>query len=121
MKTTLSKRERGVETPAQRTRLADQQAAAEAHRAWHQRRAEAAEKAAAEAREAKRKTGPQGGRLRALARLAEILGGETPVTRRAVQQVERDRRGRMVPHRNVDRDRSLRGKARIRARKAARR
>lgn len=121
MNRTPSKRQRGVLTTSQREQLAAQRFNAAANRAWHERRAAEAEKRAAKAAEAKRKAGPQGGRLRALARLAEILGGETPVTRRAVQQVERDRRGRMVPHRNLDRDRSLRGKARIRARKAARR
>ncbi|WP_374457750.1 hypothetical protein [Nocardioides sp.] len=121
MRTTLSKRQRGVETPSQRSRLTAQREAAAANRDWHERRVQAAEKRAAEAREEKRKAGPQGGRLRALARLAEQLGVESPVTRAAVQKVDRDRRGRQRPHRNADRDRTLRGKARIRARKAARR
>jgi hypothetical protein len=107
-------------TPSQRQRLADQKQAAAGHRSWHESRVADFEKRAAKAAAAKAKAGPSGGRLRALAILAARLG-TTPVTRAAVQLVDRDRRGRVLPHRNLERDRSLRGKARIRARKAARR
>lgn len=118
--TATSKRARGVETPSQRDRLAEQNAAAGVNRGWHEQRAAEAEKRAKVAAEKKRKAGPQGGRARALAVLQRLFGG-TPVTQAAVQLVDRDSRGRIMPHRNTEKDRSLAGKARIRARKAARR
>lgn len=114
-KTTLSKRERGVTTPPRWARLADQEAAGEDHRAWHAARVADHEKRRKAATEAKVEAGPQGGRARALA-----LFGDTPVTRAAVE-VARDRRGRALPYVNPDKDRRLAGKARIRARRAARR
>lgn len=117
---TTSKRQQGIKTPSQRARLAEQHEIGTERRAWHQHRADAAEKQARKAAEAKRKAGPQGGKARALA-IVRRLFGDSPVTGAAVQQVERDARGRMVPVRNPDKDRSLRGKARIQARRAARR
>jgi hypothetical protein len=119
-KATLSKRERGVSTPSQHARLTDQRAAAAAARAWREVCAQQAEKRHRKAAKARREAGPQGGQLRALTRLARLFGS-TPVTQTAVQMVDRDRRGRMLPHRNLEKDRSLSGKARIRARRAARR
>jgi hypothetical protein len=116
MKHTTSKRERGIETPSQRNRLADRRAIAADHRAWHEARAVEAGKRREAAAEAKRKAGPQGGRLRALALLAERLA-TTPVTAAAVRKVERERRP-VVSHVNRAKDRSLPGKARIRARRA---
>jgi hypothetical protein len=117
--TTSSKRHRGIVTPSQVSRLADQKAAAAANRTWHEQRATAAEKRVAAAAKARREAGPRGGRLRALALLAGALG-DTPVTRAAVSKVDRDRRGRALPIHGA-KDRSLPGKARIRARRAARR
>ncbi len=104
-------------TPTQRARLAEQRDDAVFNRVWHERSAAQAEKRRQKAAEAKRKAGPQGGRARALALLERLLG-TTPVTETAAAQVQRDRRGRQLPHRNPAKDRSLAGKDRIRARRA---
>lgn len=101
-------------------RRAEQQAKVESNRAWHEERARDAEKRRKAAAKARREAKPSGGRARAAGFIERLFGG-TPVTHQAVQMVDRDRSGRPLPVRNESKDRSLAGKARIRARRSARR